>query len=62
MQLYSNGHKLFRPEKAHRVGDSIRYTWSAFDTGTGTKLCVRFAHSNRVACESTRYSGVPGPV
>jgi len=62
VQLYSNGHRLFRPEKAHRVGNTLSYTWSAFDTGAHTRLCVKFAGVNRVACDSTSYSGVPGPV
>ena len=62
VQLYSNGHRLFRPEQAHRVGTTISYTWSAFDTGTRTRLCVRFADIARTACESTTYSGTPGPV
>ena len=62
VQLYSNGHKLFRLEQAHRVGTTLSYTWSTFDTGTHTQLCVRFAGITRTACDSTTYSGVPGPV
>lgn len=62
VQLYSNGHKLHHPEEAHRVGNTLSYTWTTFDTGTDTKLCVRFARINRTACDSTTYSGVPGPV
>lgn len=62
VQLYSNGHRLFRPEHAHRVGRTLSYTWNPFDTGTRTKLCVRFAGITRTACDSTTYSGTPGPV
>lgn len=62
VRLYSNGKPLFGPELARLVGTTVSYTWSAFDTGAHTRLCVRFTGINRTACESTTYSGVPGPV
>lgn len=55
-----NGHRVFRDGMAHRVGDTLSYTWPASDLGTDTRVCVRFAGINRVACETTKYTGVPG--
>ncbi|WP_033287325.1 hypothetical protein [Streptomyces sp. NRRL F-525] len=62
VQLYSNGKPLFGPERARRVGTTISYTWNTFDTGAHTRLCVKFASITRTACDSTTYSGVPGPL
>ncbi|WP_159046319.1 hypothetical protein [Streptomyces sp. MMG1121] len=60
--LTLDGKRLGRAETARRVGKTLSYTWSAFDTGTDTKVCVQFAKINRVACDTTKYSGVPGSV
>ncbi|MGW0210460.1 hypothetical protein ACWDZ8_33335 [Streptomyces sp. NPDC003233] len=60
--LTLDGKQLGRTETARRVGKTLSYTWSAFDTGTNTKVCVKFAKIDRVACDTTKYSGVPGPV
>ncbi|WP_394427040.1 hypothetical protein [Streptomyces sp. SGAir0957] len=42
---------------AKRVGKTISYSWRRFNTGSHTKLCVRFARIDRVACQTTKYSG-----
>ncbi|MDQ0988790.1 hypothetical protein QFZ74_000018 [Streptomyces sp. V3I7] len=52
-----DGDQLGSAQTARRVGKTISYRWSAFDTGTDTKVCVKFAGINRVACETTRYIG-----
>ncbi|WP_327687079.1 hypothetical protein [Streptomyces sp. NBC_00467] len=54
--LYWNGER-FNTRTAKKKGKSLSYTWSAMDTGTGTKLCVKFKGSSRMACEKTAYSG-----
>ncbi|MFF4602628.1 hypothetical protein ACFY12_07715 [Streptomyces sp. NPDC001339] len=56
VSLFMNG-RHFRTAQAHRVGNTLSYTWSTFDTGTDTKLCVKFARISRTACETTRYIG-----
>ncbi|MGW0315393.1 hypothetical protein [Streptomyces flavidovirens] len=49
--------KRFDTATAKRVGKSLSYTWSNLQTGTDTKLCVKFKGSNRMACEKTKYIG-----
>ncbi|WP_428949850.1 hypothetical protein [Streptomyces sp. cg35] len=60
--LTLNGHNYGSPSTAKRVGKTISYTWSSFDMDTDTKVCVRFKGINRIACQATKYKGVPGPV
>jgi hypothetical protein len=55
-----NGKRIFRTEVARRVGDTLSYTWPYSDLDTDTKVCVRFDGISRVACETTKYKGVPG--
>ncbi len=57
VRLTLHGRQLGRAETARRVGTTLSYTWSGFDTGTGTKVCVQFAGISRVACDTTRYIG-----
>ncbi|MFE4539665.1 hypothetical protein ACFRKB_32145 [Streptomyces scopuliridis] len=57
--LFWNGER-YRTATARRVGQSLSYTWKHMETGTNTKLCVRFAASSRTACEKTRYAGIQG--
>ncbi len=57
VRLTLNGDQLGRAQKARRVGKTISYTWSGFDTGTGVTVCVRFTGIDRVACEKTKYIG-----
>lgn len=54
--LYWNG-KRHDTSTAKRVGKSLSYKWSNMQTGTGTKLCVKFKGSNRMACQTTKYIG-----
>ncbi|MBT2441780.1 hypothetical protein J7E93_17000 [Streptomyces sp. ISL-36] len=54
--LYWNGEK-FDTATARRVGKTLSYTWSNMQTGTDTKLCVRFKGSERMACDKTKYIG-----
>ncbi|MGW2748112.1 hypothetical protein [Streptomyces sp. NPDC001450] len=54
--LYMNGRR-FDSETATRVGKTLSYTWSGFDTGTDTRLCVKFKGSQRMACDKTKYIG-----
>lgn len=54
--LFVNG-KRFSTAQAHRVGGTLSHTWGTFDTGTDTKLCVKFDGISRMACETTRYIG-----
>lgn len=54
--LYANGER-FNTRIATKKGRSLSYTWSAMDTGTGTKLCVKFKGSARMACERAAYAG-----
>ncbi len=56
VSLYMNG-RHFSTAQAHRVGSTLSHTWGRFDTGTDTKLCVKFAGISRMACEMTRYIG-----
>ncbi|MET9365809.1 hypothetical protein ABZX93_33540 [Streptomyces sp. NPDC006632] len=57
VRLTLNSRQLGQPQTARRVGSTLSYHWSAFDTGTGTKVCVRFDRINRLACDTTRYIG-----
>ncbi|MGW5531776.1 hypothetical protein [Streptomyces xanthochromogenes] len=57
VRLTLNGHQLGRPQTARRVGSTLSYHWSGFETGTDTKLCVRFDGISRIACDTTRYIG-----
>lgn len=57
VHLYLDG-KHFNTSTARRVGDTLSYTWSNFQTGTDKKICVRFKGSERMACETTKYSGI----
>lgn len=54
--LYWNG-KVFGTKTAHRVGRTVSYSWGTMDTGTHTKLCVKFAGSSRMACDTTKWIG-----
>lgn len=54
--LFMNGRR-YSTAQAHRVGSTLSHTWSTFDTGTDTKLCVKFEGISRMACETTRYIG-----
>ncbi|KUF17370.1 hypothetical protein AT728_16345 [Streptomyces silvensis] len=55
--LYLSGRR-FNSATARRVGKTLSYTWSHFNLGpTGTKACVKFAGSKRMACQTTSYSG-----
>jgi hypothetical protein len=54
--MYMND-KPYSTKTATRHGDSLSYTWSSMNTGTDTKICVKFAGSSRMACETTRYIG-----
>jgi hypothetical protein len=54
--LFLNG-KPSATATAKRVGETLSYTWPATDTGTGTKICVRFKGSARTACDTTKYIG-----
>ncbi|WP_148587813.1 hypothetical protein [Streptomyces sp. WAC01526] len=54
--LFVKGRR-FSTVQAHRVGDTLSHTWGTFDTGTDTKLCVKFADIPQMACETTRYIG-----
>ncbi len=56
MTLYWDGRR-FDTATAKRVGKSLSHTWSNLQTGTDTKLCVKFKGSNRMACEKTKYIG-----
>jgi hypothetical protein len=56
VSLYWND-RHFDTAVATRVGKTLSYTWSSMQTGTDTKLCVRFKGSQRMACETTRYIG-----
>ncbi len=49
--------KRFSTAQARRVGGTLSHTWGTFDTGTDTKLCVKFDGISRMACETTRYIG-----
>ncbi|MFE0654173.1 hypothetical protein ACFVZH_37080 [Streptomyces sp. NPDC059534] len=42
---------------AKKVGKTLSYHWSSMQTGTDTKLCVKFKGSERMACETTKYIG-----
>jgi len=57
--LYWNG-KKHHTATARRVGKTLSYTWSSMDTGTDTKLCVKFKGSQRMACQTTKYVGTRG--
>ncbi|MGW1674573.1 hypothetical protein [Streptomyces sp. NPDC002324] len=57
VQLYMHGRRFYAPQKAVRVGRTVSFTWSSMDTGTGTKLCVRFKGIDRMACDRTKYIG-----
>lgn len=52
VHMYIDG-RLDETETAKRVGDTLSYTWSTFQTDTSTKICVRFKGSQRTACETT---------
>ncbi len=54
--LYWDGER-FDTSTATRVGKTLSYTWSSMQTGTDTKLCVKFKGSSRTACEKTKYIG-----
>ncbi|MFJ8863733.1 hypothetical protein ACIRD8_35635 [Streptomyces sp. NPDC102451] len=56
VSLYWNGDH-YDSATAKRVGKTLSYRWSTMDTGTNTRLCVRFKGSNRMACETTKYIG-----
>jgi hypothetical protein len=47
----------FDTETARRVGHTLSYHWDQMQTGTGTKLCVKFHGIGRIACEKTKYIG-----
>ncbi|MFF4602858.1 hypothetical protein ACFY12_08925 [Streptomyces sp. NPDC001339] len=55
VRLFMNDQRLHTAQ-ARRVGSTLSHTWNTFDTGTDTKLCVKFAIS-QMACETTRYIG-----
>ncbi|WP_406011170.1 hypothetical protein OG440_37310 [Streptomyces sp. NBC_00637] len=57
VRLTLNGHQLGSVQTARRVGRTLSFTWSAMDTETDTKVCVRFARIDRVACDKTKYIG-----
>ncbi|WP_331718697.1 hypothetical protein [Streptomyces sp. NBC_00212] len=57
VRLTLHGRQLGPVETARRVGSTLSYSWSAFDTGTDTKVCVQFVGISRVACDTTRYIG-----
>lgn len=57
VRLYLDGHQLGYTRTARRVGATLSYHWSAFDTGTEVKVCVRFERIDRVACEYTKFIG-----
>ncbi|MFC9282803.1 hypothetical protein [Streptomyces collinus] len=57
VRLFLNGHQLGLAQTARRVGKTISYHWTGFDTGTDTKVCVRFEEIGRVACDTTKYIG-----
>lgn len=56
VSLYWNG-AFFDKAVAKRVGGTLSHTWSSMQTGTDTRLCVKFKGSRRMACETTRYVG-----
>ncbi|MFE3688178.1 hypothetical protein ACFXPM_33785 [Streptomyces sp. NPDC059095] len=55
--LTLNGWRLGSAQTARRVGGTLSYHWSGFDTGTDTKICVHFTGISRVACATTKYIG-----
>ncbi|MGW1988013.1 hypothetical protein ACWCPJ_37165 [Streptomyces collinus] len=57
IRLSLNGHQFGFAQTAQRVGATLSYHWSGFDTGTDTKVCVRFEGIGRVACDTTKYIG-----
>lgn len=57
VRLFMNGRQFYDPQRAVRVGKTVSFTWSAMDTSTDTKLCVRFKGIDRVACDRTKYIG-----
>ncbi|MFD9097800.1 hypothetical protein [Streptomyces collinus] len=57
VRLFLNGHRFGSAQTARRVGATLSYHWSGFDTGTDTEVCVRFKGINRVACDTTKYIG-----
>lgn len=56
VSLHWNG-SLFDKAVAKRVGRTLSHTWSNMQTGTDTRLCVKFRGRQRMACETTRYVG-----
>lgn len=56
VSLYWNG-KHFNTSRATRVGKTLSHKWSSLQTGTNTKLCVKFKGSQRMACQHTRWVG-----
>ncbi|MFI6350258.1 hypothetical protein [Streptomyces sp. NPDC050560] len=54
--LYLNS-QAHSTKQAARVGKTLGYHWSSFNTGTKTKVCVKFQGSARMACQNTKYVG-----
>ncbi|MFV5995857.1 hypothetical protein ACNPQM_26395 [Streptomyces sp. NPDC056231] len=57
VRLFLDGNQFGSAQTARRVGRTLSYHWSGFDTGTDVKVCVRFEGIGRVACDKTKYIG-----
>ncbi|MFI8769395.1 hypothetical protein ACIGN6_31450 [Streptomyces sp. NPDC053792] len=55
--LTVNGRRYGGTERATKVGKTISYRWSSWQTDTGSKICAHFKDIDRVACEETKYIG-----
>ncbi|WP_037684103.1 hypothetical protein [Streptomyces griseus] len=51
MRLTLDSEQLGSVQTARRVGRTFSYTWSTMDTGTDTKVCVKFTGISQVACD-----------
>lgn len=51
--LYQDGRQV-GTGTATRSGRALSHTWPTRDTGTDSRLCVKFRGSERMACQTTR--------
>lgn len=52
VSLYLDG-RLVSTATATRSGRALSHTWPSRDTGSGTRVCVKFRGSARAACQTT---------